>query len=463
MLLFSLATAYAQPTPDAPSDLGEAPSTEAAAASEPSEGASSDTPSDAEPADGEPAEADGEPAEEKKKEKFLRSDKDYEPKPSRTEYMVFPVIAQNPDVGVMFGLSGSISRFRPNYDPYRWAVRANAILSVREFQGKTQILMQNYSLALDMPDLLEKRIRILPLVQYLRIPNASYYGTGNDTSAAPADDTTYYRYDKQLFQLAAPIEYTMSENWALQAAIRFRYIDARTYDDSLLESDLALQDENGDPIVYGAIEHPDMVNSLALKYDTRDWELDPAKGLYLQTSIRNTVGLSANVKAFWGWNLDLRVYQNIVPKYLTFAARFMSDVQWGGVPFYELDRAGAFPSFSAVGGSSAIRGIPEGRYRGQSKILGQVELRSWLFGHMLGNTHVRMGLEAFFDTGRVWAVTGQKNPDLDGTGIGLKYGTGAGLRFGWGEYGVVRVDYAWSPFGDPTDNAGIYMDVMNSF
>jgi hemolysin activation/secretion protein len=141
----------------------------------------------------------------------------------------------------------------------------------------------------------------------------------------------------------------------------------------------------------------------------------------------------------------------------------MSDVMWGDTPFYELDHAGAFPNDANIGGAKATRGIPEGRYRGQTKLLGQLELRSWIIGHMLGNTHVRAGLEAFLDTGRVWAVTGQKNPDLDGTGLGIKAGTGIGLRLGWGEYGVVRVDFAWSRDGDPNQPFGIYMDVDNTF
>lgn len=405
-----------------------------------------------------------EDADEEKKKKFFRSDKDYVPDPNRTEWMVFPVIAQNPDVGAMVGLSGSVAKFKPDYDPYRWALRANAILSFREFRGRVSLLMQNYSLSLDMPDLAQGQVRILPVVQFLRIPNASYYGVGNAWEPPPSDDTTYYRYDRWLVQIIAPFEWRVTDVWKVMFAINYRYFDVNTYEGSLLEAHRELLDANGDPILPGSEHHNEVVNSITVKFDTRDYELDPVHGWLLQTSIRNTLGLASEaVGAYFGWNLDLRAYQGIVPQYLTLAGRFMSDVQWGDVPFYELDRAGAVPNSPAIGGSGAIRGIPEGRYRGQSKILGQVELRSWLFGHMLGNVRVRLGLEAFFDAGRVWAVTGQKIPELDGTGFGLKYGTGGGLRFGWGEYGVVRVDFAWSPFGPPGQTVGVYMDVMNAF
>jgi len=63
----------------------------------------------------------------------------------------------------------------------------------------------------------------------------------------------------------------------------------------------------------------------------------------------------------------------------------------------------------------------------------------------------------------VWAVTGKILPELDGYGFGLEYGTGGGMRLGWGEYGVVRIEVAWSPDGDPTSPFGVYMDVENAF
>jgi hypothetical protein len=41
------------------------------------------------------------------------------------------------------------------------------------------------------------------------------------------------------------------------------------------------------------------------------------------------------------------------------------------------------------------------------------------------------------------------HPELDGTGLGLKYGVGTGLRFQEGRTFVVRADLAWSPDARP--------------
>jgi len=54
------------------------------------------------------------------------------------------------------------------------------------------------------------------------------------------------------------------------------------------------------------------------------------------------------------------------------------------------------------------------------------------------------GIVGFADAGRVWADT-SFHPELDGTGIGLKYGVGGGLRLQSGSSFVLRADVAWSP------------------
>jgi hypothetical protein len=56
----------------------------------------------------------------------------------------------------------------------------------------------------------------------------------------------------------------------------------------------------------------------------------------------------------------------------------------------------------------------------------------------------RLGLVAFVDSGRLWADYAS-HPDLDGTGLGLKYGLGGGLRIASGKTFMLRFDLAWSP------------------
>jgi hemolysin activation/secretion protein len=60
-----------------------------------------------------------------------------------------------------------------------------------------------------------------------------------------------------------------------------------------------------------------------------------------------------------------------------------------------------------------------------------------------------LSVAAFLDGGRVWTEISQAHPELDGGGLGIKYGVGGGLRLQEGQTFVVRADIAWSPDATP--------------
>ena len=59
----------------------------------------------------------------------------------------------------------------------------------------------------------------------------------------------------------------------------------------------------------------------------------------------------------------------------------------------------------------------------------------------------------------MWADTAP-HPELDGTGLGVKYGVGVGVRVHSGKAFVVRGDVAWSPDARPL---GGYFAVGQTF
>jgi outer membrane protein assembly factor BamA len=128
---------------------------------------------------------------------------------------------------------------------------------------------------------------------------------------------------------------------------------------------------------------------------------------------------------------------------------------FGAAPFYEL------PRYDDVyfGGAFGVRGVPSQRFWGKAKILSNLELRSELFSFSFWNKRNIFGLTAFFDSGRVWAGYAS-HPELDGTGLGLKFGTGAGVRLVAGSSFVLRLDVAYSPDAHPY---GIYLTSGHTF
>ena len=97
----------------------------------------------------------------------------------------------------------------------------------------------------------------------------------------------------------------------------------------------------------------------------------------------------------------------------------------------------------------AVSERPAQRYYGKVKVFGNLELRTELTSFHIGTKALVLGIVGFFDAGRVWTELTRAHPDLDGTGVGLKYGVGGGLRLQQGQTFVVRADLAWSPDARP--------------
>ena len=82
------------------------------------------------------------------------------------------------------------------------------------------------------------------------------------------------------------------------------------------------------------------------------------------------------------------------------------------------------------------------------KALGNVELRTEIVKFRLFGKPLIFGVTAFLDGGRVWADT-TPHPELDGSGLGLKYGAGGGVRVQSETSFVMRADVAWAPDATP--------------
>jgi outer membrane protein assembly factor BamA len=183
-----------------------------------------------------------------------------------------------------------------------------------------------------------------------------------------------------------------------------------------------------------------------LQVDTRDSEVTPHSGTFDEAKIKWSPGGGNDSLPFrYGEaSLNVREYIPIGPR-VTLAGRIVGDLLFGDPPFVELPR---FEDTYAVGGVNGVRGVPQERYYGKVKIFGNVEVRARLFDFRFLSKPMSIGVEAFFDGGRVWADTGW-HPELDGTGVELKYGVGGGVRLTSGSAFVLRADAAWSPDARP--------------
>jgi hypothetical protein len=362
-----------------------------------------------------------------------------------TEYAVVPLAGGDTDIGFGAGALGSIARLQHGRHPYVWRLEGLAFATVKPSSGMSSPY-QDAFLLLTITNVLGSRARLELRPSFTRENNVRYHGIGNASAAEASDDP-----ERDFFQRTHP---------ALVARVRLPLAGplhatlGTLYAHSLISygprSNLA-RDLEGDSERVRGLLHVHTRQGLNLLeagmlLDTRDDELAPSAGQLHAVKLRVSpwdVGWFRD--RYLQLNVTARAFAPLWRDRLVLAGRLIADLQAGEVPFFELAR---YDEASALGGANGVRGIPGDRYHGKRKLFGNLELRAALLSFHARRSDYVLGATGFVDGGRVWADL-RPAPELDGAGLGLKYGVGGGLRLRKGRTFVLRSDLAWSPDARP--------------
>ena len=372
-----------------------------------------------------------------------------EPGPGKqtTEFNVVPLLGGNSDVGIGVGQVSNLAGIAPNVEPYRWSLETSAFISFKPRDGSVVVPYQDYFVFLHLRNLGTRGLRLDLRAAYTDERTVKFYGIGNASkepaAAVPVDDTEFSRTHPTLL---AELRLPLPRKLFVLAGSVFTYNWLDVAPTSVLGGYVTTGPPAGRAMIGSFDAHGVELLELGLQYDSRDREVDTRSGPFHTALLR----ISPRVGDFMPYayqrvTLTARSYAAVSGR-ITLAFRAVGDVLFGDPPFYELAR---FEETQAIGGVNAIRGVPAGRYYGALKLFGNVEARSDLFGFYLRGKAMKIGIAAFFDAGRTWTELLHSHPELDGTGLGLKYGIGGGLRLRQGATFVVRADVAYSPDAHP--------------
>jgi Omp85 superfamily domain len=373
-----------------------------------------------------------------------------QPRKRSIEFNIVPVAGGDSDVGIGVGEVADLARLDPAYRQYRWRLESGAFITFKlRDQNRVIIPYQDYYLVLSLPDLTaSRRLRLDIRPSFTNESTLKFYGIGNAAPLPPAglpvEDSEYGRMHPTL---SVEARYRVYERFYVLAGSIYTHNWLTVRPTSLL----AQAQSSPSPEVRGIVgtfgPHGVEVLEAAAEYDTRDNETVTRSGQFhtalFRISPRNGTWLPY---AYERVTLTARFYTTPVRRWLTLSFRLASDTLLGNPPFYELAR---FDETAAIGGGRAVRGVPAQRYYGKVKLFENLEARSDLLPFTFRGKHMVLGAALFADAGRSWTELGKRHPDLDGTGLGLKYGLGGGLRLQEGETFVVRADVAWSPDARP--------------
>ncbi len=393
------------------------------------------------------------------REEMKREDPDDRSKEPRTSVGAVPIAGGDSDIGFGIGEVSEIAHRVPGYEPYRWRVENTAFITFSRENERIRVPYQDYYVLFTVPDLIPNRLRLEIRPSYTHETTQKYYGLGNASKVGPISDPrdSYYEYGRIHPTMLVRARLRMAPKWFLEAGIAYTH----NWIDRKEDTKLTEQMRTGTPEIRSLLgqtkSHGVAFFEYALLHDSRDNETSAHRGQYHQVKLRLSPGGTDWLPYRYGQaNATFRFYASPVQRYLTVAIRTVADIQFGNPPFYELAR---FENTFALGGSLGVRGVPAQRYYGKVKFFGNVELRSELFDFRMFGKALGFGIATFFDAGRLFADL-KRQPALDGTGIGLKYGLGGGLRLKQGKTFVIRLDVAYSPDARPI---GVYFGAGQIF
>ncbi len=368
----------------------------------------------------------------------------------------FPLIGGDSDIGFEFGVVGTLSHFANGVVPYQWNADLVLALSLKNGPSGSEVTQQSYQWNIDIPGLVGGRVRLNPQLLYYRTVNQLYFGVGNASSARiPAGASPrYYEFDDRQARLRELTRVAVRGPVDLMIATTYRYEDPHVYSGSQLEHDAA------SGAVRGVRPMSLFTAAAGFVYDTRDNEIFPTRGSYHHLGLRGTFGVPSSAAVGYG-GAGARVTTYVpLGAVTTLALRGTLDLEFGNVPVYDLYTGGVFLTDEMIGGSSSVRGVPDGRYSGLIKAFGNAELRSLFIRFHLAGQQFHMGGNLLLDAGRLWSDY-TFHARADGSGLGVKWGTGAGAYLQWGQAAVFRLEVAYSPDAaseNPSLPLGIYVE-----
>ncbi|WP_443939340.1 BamA/TamA family outer membrane protein [Pedobacter sp. MW01-1-1] len=253
---------------------------------------------------------------------------------------------------------------------------------------------------------------ILANVQ-INAPNGTqnFFGLGNETPYDKDAPTEYYRARFSMYKGEGLLRWRRPKStFSMGPAVQFYHYEPEENGDRFISNYINLHSSDSLTIhdskqFLGAVFH--FVNN------TRDNELLPTLGSYVDLKLVAYKGLNSEANSFTQFTAGVSLYKNIDGrKNFVIANRFGGGFTIGQVPFYQT---------LFIGGEGALQGYRQYRFAGEHSFYNNLELRAKL-GELVNYVLPgQVGLLAFYDIGRVWKRGEDSDVWHQGVGGGMYF------------------------------------------
>ncbi|MEI6080723.1 MAG: BamA/TamA family outer membrane protein, partial [bacterium] len=138
-----------------------------------------------------------------------------------------------------------------------------------------------------------------------------------------------------------------------------------------------------------------------IRYDGRDYPLNPSKGIVLSGTYTNHAKFLDSDFNYSSVDLTYIGFFSFL-KYFVIGHRVMIDQMWGTLPFFALAEFNSYDNYQGLGGQDTLRGAPTFRFIDNLKFVSQLELRTRFYNGSVFGQHMELFLIPYWDIGRVW-------------------------------------------------------------
>ena len=314
--------------------------------------------------------------------------------------------------------------------PYEFSIGAQYYATTGGFEY--------HRVRVDVPSLPRgMRFRFLGAIE--RWTQAIYLGPDEQLAVDLSRPEGDYQYQQESLWFLPSLRIPLSERLSLFQRVTYRDTEASSGSSSLL-TELRPDGWEGGRLLQ---------LELGAFWDARDTEPCTTQGFATELSLRGGHEALGSSGSSWGWNLSHRHWWRLAGPRLVLALRLTFDQQGGWVPFFQQHTLGGSEPIE-IGGSRALRGFRNGRFRGRETLYGSVELRAELGSTSLYERQVDFLIVPFLDWGKFWdeALPEERLEGLarsSGTGWRRppRIGFGAGPRLVFEKIFVLRFELAW--------------------
>lgn len=278
---------------------------------------------------------------------------------------------------------------------------------------------------------------------------------GRPGEAARVSDALKHKFLEREWMLDPKVERSFGSLRVL-AGYEIQHLAYRTFDNELVDGDdpvtgrsarvpagkSLLREDAEAGRAFGLQGGRVSLVQLSIMYDTRDYEPDPSRGVFLEWATEHSSKATGSEFTFTKMLLQGRYFVKLAPRLLkrtVLATRLGYGTILGKeAPFFEFqDQWSAEGSIRALGGNQTLRGYKANRFLGRTVAFLNAEVRHRVADFDAWRQNFTLTLAPFVDLGTVGDREFLVKPTARISG-------GAGLRIGWNRSTVIVLDAASS-------------------